>query len=172
MAGLCPPGPLYGSSHYQRRDWLLPLIICIMVLIRFYLSFFRSHMYGQIIPSWDSCIDLLAARIHQLMHLPDDVERAARKLARFRFNSTAQFEKKFMRRLQTVPRTPGALVLIRNSGFDGSISGKALTHYFGPFIVHSRTRNSCYSLTELDGTGMRSGWVGFRLLPDLPRVSQ
>lgn len=113
--------------------------------------------------------DLLAARIKQLLRLPEDVERAARKLAKYRFLSKIDFEARFSRRLQTTPHKEGDLVLIRNSRVEKSLNKKALNRYFGPFIVHRRTSNGAYVLKELDGTNMRPGWAGYRLLPYKPR---
>lgn len=46
---------------------------------------------------------------------------------------------------------------------------QALNRYFGPFIVHKRTSKGSYVLKELDGTNIRHGYAGFRLVPYIAR---
>ncbi|EIM89496.1 uncharacterized protein STEHIDRAFT_51944 [Stereum hirsutum FP-91666 SS1] len=116
-----------------------------------------------------STVDLLALRIRQLLKLPTDMERAARKLAHYRFQTKLQFEERFAKRLNREHFSPGELVLIRNTRVEKSLNRKALNRYFGPFVVHKRTSKGSYVLKELDGTNIRHGYAGFRLVPYIAR---
>ena len=64
---------------------------------------------------------------------------------------------------------PGSLVIVRNSRFESTVSGKTKPRYFGPMIVIRRTKGGSYILGELDGTLSKLRFAAFRILPYYPR---
>ena len=64
---------------------------------------------------------------------------------------------------------PGALMLVRNSKFDKTLSDKTKPRYFGPMVVVRRTLGGSYVLGELDGSLSKLRFAAFRLIPYLPR---
>ena len=112
-------------------------------------------------------VDLLAARIQQLLKLPEDVQQAAMVLKQSRFQSKEAFEKKFSQRLIRAAYQPGDLVLLRNTAVEDTVSieHKVANRYMGPYEVIRRTQGGSYVLAEMSGTPLRTSVAAFRLIP-------
>ncbi|KAI0038821.1 hypothetical protein FA95DRAFT_1464079, partial [Auriscalpium vulgare] len=109
--------------------------------------------------------ELLVLRTRQLEKRPEDIECAAKELARHRFASKEQFERRFAKRMTTTEFSPGAWVLIRNTRVEKEMNRKHKPRYEGPFQVVRRTKGGSYVVKELSGTYMRNGIAAFRLVP-------
>ena len=109
--------------------------------------------------------DLLALRIRQLEKRDEDIEKAAQLLAKMRFKSKQQFEKRFKSRLSQTVFQAGDLVLLRNSEIEKNLDRKSYERYLGPMKVVERTATGAYKLQELDGTEYKAKIAPFRLLP-------
>jgi transposase InsO family protein len=116
--------------------------------------------------------DLLALRIRQLSKLDEDVEKAARTIAKSRFRSKEEFERRYKRRFTQKEFKTGSMVLVRNSKVKDELDRKYKPRYLGPFIVVRRTQGGSYILKELDGTISRRGVAAFRLLPYFSRSGE
>ena len=129
-----------------------------------------TFMVKDFTPGMDD-VDLLAARIRQLMKLPEDVKRAAAVLKKSRFRGKEAFEKKFEKRMIRVEFQPGELVLMRNNSIEDSVSieRKVANRYMGPYEVIRRTRGGAYVLAEMSGTPLRTSVAAFRLIPYIQR---
>ena len=116
-------------------------------------------------------VDLLAARMRQLLKLPEDIDRAASILKKSRFRSKEAFEKKFGRRLIQSGYQTGELVLLRNNLIEDTVSieRKTANRYMGPYEVVRQTRGGSYVLAELSGTPLRTSVAAFRLIPYIQR---
>ncbi|KZP17248.1 hypothetical protein FIBSPDRAFT_747428 [Athelia psychrophila] len=138
---------------------ILPLDLCDM---SFLVHGFTSGM---------SSADLLALRIRQLERHDEDISNAAAVLREARFQSKAQFEKRFEKKLSHQFYQPGDLVIVRNSKIEKSLNKKHKPRYIGPFEVDRRRQGGSYVLKELDGTFIRKSVAAFRLYPYLDRTS-
>lgn len=129
-----------------------------------------TFMVREFTPGMDD-IDLLAARIQQLLMLPGDVERAASILRKSRFRHKEAFERKFERRMVRSGYHPGDLVLLRNNSIEDTVSieRKVANRYMGPYEVVRRTQGGSYVLAEMNGTPLRTSVAAFRLIPYVQR---
>lgn len=119
-----------------------------------------------------SSIELIEARTRQLLKLPDDINKARQILQKSRFRSKEAFENKFGRRLRIEAYEPDALVLIRNSPLEKSVSieKKTANRYMGPYRVVRQTQGGSYVLAEMDGSVLRHHVAAFRLIPYIERT--
>ena len=95
-----------GFSPFYLLNGTHPLLPCDLAEATFMVRDFTPGMEES---------DLLAARIKQLLKLPEDVAHAASVLKKSRFRSKEAFEKQFGRRLIQSEYQPGGLVLLRMS---------------------------------------------------------
>ena len=116
-----------------------------------------------------STVELIAARIRQLEKRPEDIAKAAALLAKHRFKSKEQFEKKFEIRLQHETYPPGTLVLIRNTAIEKELNRKTKPCYLGPYEVVRQTSKGAYVVQKLDGTVCRYSIAAFRVVPYIKR---
>jgi integrase-like protein/reverse transcriptase-like protein len=116
--------------------------------------------------------DLLALRIKQLTKKESDVAKAAQTIARSRYRSKEEFERRYHKRFTGKLFKKGQLVLVRNSKEKDSLQKKFKPRYLGPFEVIRQTKGGSYVLKELDGTISRRGVAAFRLLPYFSREGQ
>lgn len=115
--------------------------------------------------------DLLALRIRQLEKRPEDINAAAKALAKGRWQAKLQFEKRFKHRfLKKASWEPRDLVLVRDVERDHSYDRKHTPRYRGPYEIAGQTKHGSYILKELDGTLSRRGIHGYRLLPYVSRA--
>ena len=116
-------------------------------------------------------VDLLTARIRQLLKLPEDVRHAASVLKQSRFQSKEAFERKFSQRLIRVAYQPGELVLLRNTAVEDTVSieRKVTNRYMGPYEIIRQTQGGSYVLAEMSGTPLRTLVAAFRLIPYVKR---
>lgn len=114
-----------GFSPFYLLHGTHPLLPCDLAEATF--------LVREFIPGMEE-IDLTAARIHQLLKLPEDVDCAASILRKSRFKSKEAFEKKFGRKLVLTEYQPGDLVLLRNNSIEDTVSieRKVTNHYMGP----------------------------------------
>jgi hypothetical protein len=119
-----------------------------------------------------SSTELLSLRIRQLQKRPEDLERAIQALTKARFRSKAQFERRFMRRLKRIPLSVGDLVLIRNTRIEQEMNRKHKPRYLGPYILREQRKSGTWTISELDGTPIRTSVAGFRILPYIARNPQ
>jgi hypothetical protein len=149
-----------GFSPYQLLHATDPLLPFDLMEATFLVEGYRSGM---------TTSDLLALRIRQLMKHEEDVHRAAETLKKSRFQSKAQFEKRFIKKLQKEAYKPGELVLVRNNRVEMELDRKTKPRYLGPFEVVRRNAGGAYKLMELDGTEMARATAAYRLLPYITR---
>ncbi len=110
--------------------------------------------------------DLLALRIWQLSHHPNDLSHAAEMLKKARVQSCDQFMQRYKQRLQKSEYKTSELVLVQNSQLEMTINRfKTDPRYLGPYEVVRRTYGGAYKLWELDGTEMSRSVATFWLLP-------
>jgi hypothetical protein len=109
--------------------------------------------------------ELLALRIRQLMKKEEDMAKAAEVLAKSRYRSKEEFEKRYKKRIKNYKFKKGDLVLVRNSAVEMEMNRKTKNRYLGPYRIIRKTEKGSYVLEELDGTPMRKGVAGFRLIP-------
>ena len=151
-----------GYSPFYLLHGTHPLLPCDLAEATFMVKDFIPGM---------SEVDLLAARMRQLLKLPEDVEQAALTLRKSRFQSKEAFEKKFNKRLIRTEYDPGELVLLRNMAFEDSVATdrKIVSRYMGPYEVVRQTKGGSYVLAELSGAPLRSSVAAFRLIPYIER---
>jgi hypothetical protein len=115
--------------------------------------------------------ELLAARIRQILRMPQDVQKARQTLQQSRIRSKHAFETKYAKRLIRQEYEPGTLVLLRNNPVENTmaITRKTTDRYIGPYLVTRRTLGGSYVLQEMDGTPLRTTVAAFRLIPYIQR---
>ena len=108
--------------------------------------------------------DLLALRIQQLEKREEDMELAARLLAKMRMKSKEYFERRYKSRINQNNLEVGQLVLMRNNQIEKELNRKTKDRYLGPFVVVRQNQGETYELKELDGTRRLKPVAAFRLL--------
>jgi transposase InsO family protein len=145
-----------GFSPFYMLYGVDPVLPFDLAEATYLVSGFTSNMSSE---------DLLALRIRQLSKRPEDMAKAASTIAKSRYRSKAQFEKRFGRRLSNRVYKEGDLVLVRNSRVELELSRKTEKRYNGPFEIIRQTKGGSYVVKELDGTAMRKGIAPWRLIP-------
>ena len=112
---------------------------------------------------------LIAQRAIMLQKRPEDLKRVQEQVLKARWESVKQLEKAKKNSIKDFNFAPGALVIVRNTKFDKTLSDKTKSRYFGPMVVVKRTKGGSYILGELDGALSKLRFAAFRLLPYLPR---
>ena len=123
-------------------------------------------------PKMDSLLnmtDLISERAKMLQKRPQDLIRVQKQVLKARWDSVIQSEKLSLHNSHDFNFQPGALVIVRNTKFDKTLSDKTKPRYFGPMVVIRRTKGGSYVLGELDGTLSKLRFAAFRLLPYQPR---
>jgi hypothetical protein len=113
--------------------------------------------------------ELIAQRAIMLQKRPEDLLRVRDQVLKARWESVKQLERSMKKNIKDFNFTPGALVIVRNSKFDKTLSDKTKPRYFGPMVVVRKTKGGSYVLGELDGSMSKLRFAAFRLLPYLPR---
>ena len=151
-----------GYSPFYLLHGTHPMLPCDLAETTFMVRGFTKGM---------SEIELLIARIRQLMKLPRDVENAAKLLEKSRLKSKEAFEQKFGRRLNREGFKPGELVLLRNNTVEDSVSThrKVTDRYMGPYEIIRKRQGGSYELAELSGAPLRTSVAAFRLIPYIRR---
>jgi len=149
-----------GFSAYYILHGIHPVLPVDLADSTFLVEGFRSGI---------SSVDLLVLRMRQLERRQEDIDSAAKALAKARFKSKEDFEWKYRRRLRREFYRPGELVIVRNSEIEMRLNRKTKPRYLGPYEVCRRTQGGSYVLKELDGTILRQGVAAFRLLPYVSR---
>jgi len=151
-----------GFSPFYLLHGTHPLLPCDLMEATFLVKDFTPGMRE---------VDLLAARIRQLLKLPEDIQRAASVLKKSRFKSKEAFEKRFEKRLIQSVYQPGDLVLLRNNSIEDTVSidRKVTNRYMGPYEVVRQTKGGSYVLAEMSGTPLRTSVAAFRLIPYIQR---
>ena len=147
-----------GFSPYYLLHGVHPLMPGDLSDATFLVTDFRPGM---------TTTELIAARTRQLLRLPEDVARARNILKKSRFRSKEAYENKFARRLRLESYQSGALVLIRNSPIENSVSieRKTANRYMGPYRIVRQTQGGSYILEEMDGSLLRHHVAAYRLIP-------
>ena len=122
-----------GFSPFYLLHGVHPFLPCDLADATFMVTEFKKGMTDA---------ELLAARIRQILKMPEDVQKAKQKLDHSRCKSKAAFEAKYARRLSKVDFEPGSLVLLRNSPIENtmSIERKTTHRYIGPYEVVAKTK--------------------------------
>jgi hypothetical protein len=152
-----------GFSPYQLLHGADPILPFDLTEATFLVEGFHSGM---------STTALLQLRIRQLSKHERDIRRAAETLKKSRFYSKAQFERKFLKKLQRDEYKPGELVLIRNVSLEMEVSARRKTsdRYIGPYEVVRKNKGGAYILQELDGSLLAQNPIAaFRLFPYIMR---
>ena len=151
-----------GFSPYYLLHGVHPVLPCDLAEVTFMVPHFQEPMTDE---------ELLAARIRQIIKMPEDVARAREVLHKSRFQSAQKFEEKFGRRIRRVAYRPGDLVLVRNNPNENtvSINKKVLNRYMGPYSVIHETKGKAYVLKEMNGAILRTSVAAFRLIPYVKR---
>ena len=150
-----------GYSPYYLLHGTHPLLPFDLFEATFLVEGFRSGM---------STSELLALCMRQLHKHESDIQRAAEVLKKVRLQSKEQFNCRYARCLQKSEYPQGALVLVRNSALEMTITKfKTDPRYIGPFEVVSRTSKGNYILKDLDGTVHSEPYAAFRLLSYIRR---
>ena len=151
-----------GFSPFYLLHGVHPFLPCDLADATFMVTDFKPGMTDE---------EHLAARIRQILKMPQDVERAKKILHRCRIRSKAAFETKYARRLQADSYEPGTLVLLRNNPVENTmaIARKTTNRYTGPFIVERQTQGGSYVLKEMNGAILRHTVAAFRLIPYIKR---
>ena len=150
-----------GYSPYYLLHGTHPVLPFDLFEATFLVEGFRSGM---------STSELLALRIRQLQKHDSDIQRAAEVLKKVRLRSKEQFNRRYAKRLQKSDYPQGALVLVRNSALEMTVTKfKTDPRYVGPFEVASRTSRGNYILKELDGTLHSGPYAAFRLISYIQR---
>ena len=114
--------------------------------------------------------ELVAIRAKQLAKRPEDLADMQDKVTKFRQANIERFEATHRSRITDFDFQSGALVLVRNSRIEDTLSRKAKPRYSGPFVVIKKTRGMSYVVAELDGSISKLRVAGFRLIPYLART--
>ena len=151
-----------GFSPFYLLHGVHPLLPCDLAEATFMVQEFTPGMND---------VDLLTARIRQLLKLPEDVRHAASVLKQSRFQSKEAFERKFSQRLIRVAYQPGELVLLRNTAVEDTVSieRKVTNRYMGPYEIIRQTQGGSYVLAEMSGAPLRTSVAAFRLIPYVKR---
>lgn len=151
-----------GFSPFYLLHGVHPFLPCDLADATFMVTDFKPGMTDE---------ELLAARIRQVLRMPQDVERARNILKQSRVRSKEIYDTKYARRLHKENYEPGALVLLRNNPIENSVSieRKTANRYMGPYQVVRRTQGGSYVLQELNGNMLRHTVAAFRLIPYLQR---
>jgi len=151
-----------GFSPFFLLHGIHPFLPCDLTDATFMVTEFKPGMTDE---------ELLMARIRQLIRLPEDIEKARRILHKARLRSKEAFEAKYTRRLQNQEHQPEALVLLRNSVVENtmSIERKTTDRYMGPYRIVRRTKGGSYVLEEMNGNQLRHTVAAFRLIPYIKR---
>jgi hypothetical protein len=151
-----------GYSPFFLLHGVHPFLPCDLTDATFMVTEFKPGMTDE---------DLIAARIRQLLKLPQDVEKARQTLYKSRLQSKKAFERKYARRLHKTHFEPGNLVLIRNIPMENtmSIERKTSDRYMGPYSIVRRTEGGSYILQELNGAVLKQAVAAFRLIPYISR---
>ena len=151
-----------GFSPFYLLHGVHPFLPCDLADATFMVTEFKKGMTDA---------ELLAARIRQILQMPEDVQRARKNLHRSRCKSKAAFEAKYARRLSKKDFEPGSLVLLRNSPVENtmSIEHKTTHRYIGPYEVVAKTKGGSYVLKELNGNLIRHSVAAFRLVSYIKR---
>ena len=152
-----------GFSAYYLLHGIHPVLPFDLADATFLVEGFRSGM---------SSVELLVLRMRQLERRQEDINAAAKALAKARFKSKEEFEWKYRRRLKKSFYKPGELVLVRNSEVEVRLNRKTKPRYLGPYEVCRRTEGGSYVLKELDGSILQQGVAAFRLLPYISRYNK
>jgi hypothetical protein len=123
-------------------------------------------------PNLDSIVsteDLIAQRAMMLQKRPHDLLRVREQVLKARWDSVKQLKRTEKNKIHDFDFQPGALVIVRNSKFDKTLSDKTKPRYFGPMVVVKRTKGGSYVLGELDGSLSKLRFSAFRLFPYQPR---
>ena len=78
-----------------------------------------------------------------------------------RFKSKEQFEKRFLRRIKIAPLSLGDLILVRNTRIQQEMNRKHKPQYLGPYILQDPKKSGTWTISELDGTPIRTTIAGF-----------
>ena len=113
--------------------------------------------------------DLLSIRARQLEKRQEDLEAIKERVLKARYDSIAQFERRFANLIIDYDFEPGALMLVRNTRIETDLSRKTKPRYLGPLVVIHHTRNKAYILAELNGAVSKLPYAAFRLIPYHPR---
>lgn len=151
-----------GFSPFYLLHGVHPFLPCDLADATFMVTEFKPGM---------SDVELLAARIRQILRMPKDVEKARQILKKARIRSKEAYDTKYARRLQQAEFEPGTLVLIRNSHMERSMSieRKTTDRYMGPYRVVRRTQGGSYVLEEMNGNMLRHTTAAFRLIQYMQR---
>ena len=114
--------------------------------------------------------DLIALRAQQLSKRPEDLKQMQTKVTEYRRKALQRFEKDHEGRIIDFNFQPGALVLVRNTREEDTLSRKTKPRYLGPMVVVRKTRGTSYVIAELDGSQSNLRVAGFRLIPYFPRA--
>lgn len=149
-----------GFSPYYLLHGMEPVLPLDLFEATFLVQGFTDNM---------STEELLALRIRQLEKREEDISKAAALLARMRYASKEQFEKRFARRLNKELYSTGDMVLLRNTQVEKELNRKTKDRYLGPFKVIRQTEGGAYELQELDGSVRKQSVAAFRLVPYIAR---
>jgi len=114
--------------------------------------------------------ELIALRAKQLSKRPEYIRDVQETVTKFRKKNIEQFEKRHGSRIHDFDFKPGALVLVRNSRIEKTLSKKTKPRYFGPMVVVRKTPGTSYIVQELDGSESTLRVAGFQLIPYFPRT--
>jgi hypothetical protein len=151
-----------GFSPFYLLHGVHPFLPCDLTDATLIVTDFKTGMTDE---------ELIIARTRQLLRLPADVERAQRYLHKNRLRSKEAFEAKYATCLHRNQHQPGALVLLRNTPVENtmSIERKTSDRYMGPYCIERQTKGGSYVLQELNGNTMRHTVAAYRLIPYLQR---
>ena len=159
-----------GFSPFYLLHGVHPFLPCDLADATFMVTEFHQGMTDA---------ELLAARIRQILRMPEDLEKARQTLKKARIRSKDTYDTKYARRLQKTEYEPGTLVLIRNNPIENSMAleRKTASRYMGPYSIIRQTQGGSYILEEMNGNILRHTTAAFRLIPyiqrdDLNRIAQ
>ena len=159
-----------GFSPFYLLHGVHPFLPCDLADATFMVTEFHPGMTDA---------ELLAARIRQILRMPEDLEKARQTLKKARIRSKETYDTKYVRRLQKTEYEPGTLVLIRNNPVENSMAleRKTASRYMGPYHIIRQTQGGSYILEEMNGNILQHTTAAFRLIPyiqrdDLNRIAQ
>jgi len=114
--------------------------------------------------------ELVSIRAKQLAKRPEDLAAMQTTVTKFRQANIERFEAMHRSHITDFNFQPGALVLVRNSRVEETLSSKSKPWYTGPVVVIRKTRGMSYVVAELDGSVSKLRVAAFRLLPYLART--